>query len=98
MAKADIEDAFRLIPIHPEYHHLLGFTWKDAFYVDTCLPMGCSCSCQIFENFSTSLQWIMTNNYHVRDMAHLLDDFFFVGPANAPNCQNDLDNFHELCT
>ena len=23
MAKADIEDAFRIIPIHPEDHHLL---------------------------------------------------------------------------
>lgn len=97
MAKADIEDAFRLIPIHQEDHHLLGFTWKNAFYYDTCLPMGCSSSCQIFESFSTSVQWILTNKYDVEDMAHLLDDFFFVGPSGSKKCQTALENFHKLC-
>jgi len=40
MAKSDIEDAFRLLPIHPDDHHLLGFTWEGKYYYDTCLPMG----------------------------------------------------------
>ena len=28
MAKADIESAFRIIPIHPDDYHLLGFMWE----------------------------------------------------------------------
>lgn len=48
MAKTDIEDAFRIIPIHPSDYHLLGFIWEGQFYYDKCLPMGASSSCQIF--------------------------------------------------
>ena len=29
MAKTDIEDAFRIIPIHPLDYHLLGFRWRN---------------------------------------------------------------------
>jgi hypothetical protein len=45
MAKCDIEDAFRLVPIHPTDYHLLGFTWNNLYYYDRCLPMGASSSC-----------------------------------------------------
>ena len=51
IAKADIESAFWIIPIHPDDYHLLGFTWEDKFFYDKCLPMGCSTSCTIFESF-----------------------------------------------
>ena len=44
MAKADIKDVFRIIPIHPADHRLLGMTWQDKYYFDKCLPMGCSTS------------------------------------------------------
>lgn len=34
MAKTDIEDAFRIIPIRPSDYHLLAFTWNNNFYLD----------------------------------------------------------------
>lgn len=49
MAKCDIQDGFRNIPIHPDDYHLLGFMWDNLYYYDKCLPMGASSSCQIFE-------------------------------------------------
>ena len=56
MAKTDIQNAFRLLPINPEDYHLLGFTTSfdnnTEYYVDKCLPMGLSMSCQTFERFS----------------------------------------------
>jgi hypothetical protein len=70
MAKCDIEDAFRLVPIHPTDYHLLGFTWNNLYYYDRCLPMGASSSCQIFESFSSSLHWIMENKYCAAGMYH----------------------------
>lgn len=48
MAKPDIEDAFRKIPIFPLDYHLLGFSWQGQFYFDKCLPVGASSSCQVF--------------------------------------------------
>lgn len=56
MAKTDLEDAFRVIPIHPSCFKLLGFSWNDEFFFDRCLPMGARSSCRIFETFSCALQ------------------------------------------
>lgn len=49
LGKVDIKNAFRLLPIHQGDFDLLGFKFKNQFYIDKCLPMGCSISCAIFE-------------------------------------------------
>ena len=61
MAEVDIESAFRIIPVSPADRPFLGFKWRDKFYMDAVLPMGCSSSCAIFEAFSSSLHWIAEN-------------------------------------
>jgi len=40
MSKIDLKNAFRLIPVREEDWNLLGICWRDAFYIDTCLPFG----------------------------------------------------------
>jgi hypothetical protein len=93
VAKADLESAFRLLPIHPDYFSLLGSTWRGSFYVDTCLPMGLSESCHHFETFSSALQWILTNHFNVPTMSHILDDFIFFGPLDSNICSLSLKKF-----
>lgn len=95
-AKTDIHNAFRLIPIHPSDHELLGFSFQGKYYYDTCLPMGSSSSCSIFEAFSTSLQWIATNKLKIPHIVHILDDFLFFG-HDFKACQGHLDQFLNLC-
>jgi len=73
MAKADLKDAFRILPIHPLDHHLLGFSYKGELYYDLCLPMGCSVSCALFESFSQALQWICSARLAIPHMSHILD-------------------------
>lgn len=97
MAKSDIKDAFRIVPVNPVDYHLLGFTWQDQFYYERCLPMGASSSCQIFEQLSTALQWAMLIKFKASGMSHILDDFFFIGPPNSDKCKRDLENFLALC-
>lgn len=97
MAKTDIQDAFRIIPIHPDDYKLLGFSWDNNFYYDKCLPMGASSSCQIFECLSTSLQWAMCEKFSAAGMSHMLDDFFFIGPKDSSKCKSDLDKFLSMC-
>ncbi len=77
MAKADIKSAFRLIPIHPECYHLFCFKVGGLFYIDRCLQMGCAMACQIFEKFSTALEWVLRVKYGVKFVNHYLDDFIF---------------------
>ncbi len=61
MSKLDIKSAFKIIPVHPNDHHLLGLTWENQFFYDKTLPMGCRSSCAIFEEFSTAVEWIANN-------------------------------------
>lgn len=50
-AKMDISSAFRLLPVCPEDFCLLGFKHSGLYYIDKSLPMGCSLSCLLSENF-----------------------------------------------
>jgi hypothetical protein len=56
MAKMDIKSAFRLLKCNPGDFDLIGITLKENYYIDKCMPMGCSISCATFEQFSTFLQ------------------------------------------
>lgn len=40
MAKVDLKDAYRIVPIHKDDWKFLGMKLKDKFLVDTALPMG----------------------------------------------------------
>ena len=59
LGKVDIKNAFRLLPIHPGDFELLGFKFRNEYYIDKCLPMDCSISCAIFEKFAKFIQWVV---------------------------------------
>lgn len=93
ISKVDIQNAFRIMPIHPKDIHLFGFFWKDSYYLDKCLPMGCSLSCALFEKFSSSLQSALLSKFSFTSVSHILDDFIFISPADSPLCQQQLEAF-----
>lgn len=63
ISKVDIRHAFRIMPIHPSDVNLFGFHWQGQFYVDKCLPMGCTLSCALFETFPSALQSSLISNF-----------------------------------
>ena len=97
LAKTDIDSAFRLIPIHPDDHCRLGFRFNELFYFDTCLPMGVSSSCAIFERFSSGLQFAAETHLNIQHIVHILDDFLFLSSDEAASCQSDIDSFLRFC-
>ena len=96
LAKSDIADAFRIIPIHPSCHHLLGFKFQEKFYYDKCLPQGCSSSCKIFEAFSDAIIWILKNKYGIKNVVKVLDDFLFIGKTKT-EANKMLQDFYSMC-
>ena len=56
VAKADLQDAFRIIAVSLLDYRLLGFMFEGIKYLDMCLPMGCSNLCQTFALLSKALQ------------------------------------------
>ena len=97
IAKADIEEAYRIVPMSPLEYPRLGFSWKGQFYFERVLVMGASSSVRIFETFSKSIQWILQSKLGVNHVSHIIDDFIFVGRSNSSECASYLQKFFELC-
>lgn len=98
LAKADIQSAFRLLPIHPSGFNSLRFQFDKMFFVDKFLPMGCSLSFFYFEAFTTFLEWVVSCVGRAGGVVHYLDDFLFVGPSLSPVCEWLLRCFISICS
>ena len=96
LAKTDIADAFRLIPLHPHQYNLLGFKFNGNYYYDKMLCMGASSSCRIFEQFSDAILWILCYKFFITSVVKVLDDFLFIQPSYQ-RCKRDLITFLHLC-
>ena len=97
LAKMDIKSAFRLMIINPGDFDLLGFKFQGNYYIDKCLPMGCSKSCSLFEKFSTFLQWALMEKTNLEPVFHYLDDFLFLGQATTQQCTTLMQEYTNLC-
>lgn len=96
LAKTDLENAYKQIPIHPDDFELLGFMVDNKYYFDKTLPFGLSYSCNLFEKFSSALQWILESKFSVLHCVHILDDFLFISPPNSSKCYSALLAFYQL--
>ncbi|KAJ8297896.1 hypothetical protein KUTeg_024427 [Tegillarca granosa] len=96
-ARLDIKSAFRLLPIHPSDFDLLGYKICGLYFVDKCLPFGCSISCSLFEKFSTFLEWEYKKRSNCDNLKHYLDDFFLAGKPNTNQCQQSMQLFSSMC-
>ena len=95
IAKSDIESAFRLLPVRKQDYHLLGFKWKDRYYYEKALPMGCSSSCRLFESFSSALEHLVKYFARSDKVVHVLDDFLFIG-EDRDDCEYLLKTFLDI--
>lgn len=87
LSKMDIEEAYRLVPIHPDDKHLLGIKWDNHTYIDITLPFGLRSAPIIFTALTDALQWILERR-GVSYVAHYLDDFITLGAPESDECPN----------
>lgn len=96
MGKMDLKNAFRLLPCYPGDFDLLGIKLGDMYFIDKCMPMGCSISCATFETFSTFIEWVIKVRTGIDSIDHYLDDFIFMS-IRKEQCKFLLDEFSCLC-
>ena len=98
LAKADITDAFKIMPIHPSQWSLFGVKWEKMFYFAVRLTFGCRSSPHIFNAISEALCWILLNVVRLPFVLHLLDDFLLIDfPSSSPDSLPKLKaTFDEL--
>jgi hypothetical protein len=75
--KIDIKSAFRLLIVSPSDFDLVGIYFDGKFYIDKCLPMGCSLSCSLFEKFSSFLQWTVVRETGLNKKIKRQDQLLF---------------------
>ena len=96
-ARLDIKSAFRLLPIHPSEFELLGYKIQEFYFVDKCLPFGCSISCSLFEKLSTFMEWELKHRTGTENVVHYLDDFLVAGKADTDECSQLMDSYRYMC-
>ena len=82
LAKVDLKDAYRAVPIHPSCFALTGLSWKFAgdssvtYLYDARLPFGAAKSCRIFQTLTDSIvQMMAAKNFQI---IGYLDDFLCI--------------------
>ena len=95
LAKSDLENAFRNIPMDFNSLQCLGLKLNKMFYVDMCMPFGAASACVIFETFTTFLEWAIEIKAR-HQLAHYLNDFFFCRKTKQ-ECQSMLNTFTQTC-
>lgn len=75
LAKADMTDAFKMMPIHPSEWPLFGVKWQSKLFFAVRLTFGCRSSPHIFNCLSDALCWILLNVCKLPFVLHLLNDF-----------------------
>ena len=53
----DIQQAYRMVPVHPDDRALLGMRWEGGVYIDTRLPFGLRSAPIIFTAVADALEW-----------------------------------------
>lgn len=97
MSKVDLTDAYRMVPIQKADWKYLGMRVGNDVYIDRCLPMGASSSCQTFQKISDALAWmIMTTSPVVCNIFNYLDDFLIL-TKDVISCEKALEHFVKLC-
>lgn len=87
LGKKDIKSAFRLLSVYPGEFDLLGVNMNGGYYIDNCLPFGCSISCSTFEKFSSFLEWLLKQKSGLQSIVHYLDDFLLGGSVDTSDCE-----------
>ena len=97
LAKMDIKQAYRMIPVHPEDRYLLGMRWQETVFVDKTLPFGLRSAPLIFSAVADALQWTMQRN-GATFVDHYIDDFITVGSPGTDECANNVAIMHHTCS
>lgn len=97
-AKMDINQAFHLLVVHPADFGLLGIFFGGKYYINKCLPEGCSIASALIEKFATFLHRTVASISGLDTLDHYLDDVFFAGANSTQNCTKSMQTFSKLCS
>ena len=96
LAKLDLKEAYRAVPVHPSDQRLLAVQWRGDTYIDRVLPFGLCSAPKLFSALTDAMMWFLWDR-GVESALHYLDDFLLLGPPRQPTCHQALSTTLALC-
>ena len=96
LAKLDLKEAYRAVPVHPSDQRLLAVSWRGSTYIDKALPFGLRSAPKLFTALTDAMMWVLHQRGVVTAL-HYLDDFLLLGPPGQPSCADSLAHTLALC-
>ena len=96
LAKMDIKQAYRNVPVAPEDRYLLGLIWDNKIYVDQVLPFGLRSAPLIFSTVADALLWMMKQRGMLWAI-HYIDDFLTMGAPFSKECDKNMKIMTTTC-
>lgn len=101
LAKLDLKDAYKHVPVRSSDWHMLGFRWPDShgnqkYYFYKTLNFGLRSAPALFDIFASSLCDFMVYEGASRQMIRYVDDFLTVG-ADEGECGRNLEIMLTTC-
>ena len=96
MAKRDIKQAHRNIPVHPYDQFLLGMRWRDTVFVNTRLPFGLRSAPLLFTVIADALLWMLQEK-GIKWAFHYVDDFILLGRPESGECAQVAAIMDQTC-
>lgn len=96
MPKLDIQHAFRLIPVRPEFWNLQGFQNQVQNYFDTVLPFGSRSSPHLFCLFSDAVRWNVSKYANHPEILVYCDHFLIIAKLKR-KCSDVLGHMAAIC-
>lgn len=97
LAKLDLKEAYRSLPVHPADQLKLAIRWNGRVLIDTALPFGLRSAPKLFSALTDGLMWILYSR-GVEWGLHYLNDFLLLGLASTSQCQISLHTTLHTCT
>ena len=92
MAKVDIKQAYRIVPVHPDDRHLLGVQWEGQVLLSH-LVYGRP------RSYSRLLQMPSNGSWKIKECTRysITWTIFTLGPPLTPQCQRNLEGIIHSC-
>ena len=96
LAKLDLKEAYRAVPVHPSDQCLLAVSWNGTTYLDRALPFGLRSAPKLFSALTDAMMWFL-HDRGVHTALHYLDDFLVMGSPGQNSCAEALITTLALC-
>ncbi|KAH9812224.1 hypothetical protein DFH28DRAFT_1223385 [Melampsora americana] len=74
MWKSDVKNAYRLLPMAPQWQLRQVVRIANQFHIDRCANFGSSASAKLWCGFFSLVLWIAENVFGIRHLNNLMDD------------------------